>query len=123
MSHVKNVEEKVKYFQNLSQVKNTVNATNLWIGLLEDFRKKASYKGKIQDIEDVNILNDQLSAYIASMTKKDGSEYSVSSVKAGYAAINRFLQKNSKIVNVDLYNDSRFLTVKNVADGKVKYLT
>ncbi|GET03112.1 hypothetical protein GLOIN_2v1779027 [Rhizophagus clarus] len=54
-------KEKVEYFQNLSQVENTVNATNLW----ENFREKESYEGKIQDIEDIKSLNVQLSSYIA----------------------------------------------------------
>ncbi|CAG8775867.1 19759_t:CDS:2, partial [Rhizophagus irregularis] len=56
------------------------------------------------------------------MSKKDGSDYSVNSVRASFAAIICFLQDNSKIKSIDLYNNVHFKEIRKVVDGKIRYL-
>ncbi|CAB4378909.1 unnamed protein product [Rhizophagus irregularis] len=56
------------------------------------------------------------------MSKKDGSDYSVNSVRASFAAIICFLQDNSKIKSIDLYNNVYFKEIRKVVDGKIRYL-
>jgi len=91
--------------------------------LLEKFRNEQLYIGKVQELENEQDLIEQLCSYFADMKKKDGSAYSVNSVRASFAAINRFLQENSKIKAIDLYNDSRFRVIKQVVDGKIRFLS
>ena len=57
------------------------------------------------------------------MKKYNGKEYSVNSVRAAVAAINRHLQRYSKVEKVDLYNLSTFRSFIEVVSGKVKFLT
>ncbi|CAB4492378.1 unnamed protein product [Rhizophagus irregularis] len=52
----------------------------------------------------------------------DGSDYSVNSVRASFAAIICFLQDNSKIKSIDLYNNVHFKEIRKVVDGKIRYL-
>ncbi|GES99854.1 zinc finger MYM-type protein 2 [Rhizophagus clarus] len=92
------IKEKVEFYREFSKVKNTVNATNTWMGLLEKFRNGQSYAGTIQGVENEQVLTEQLS-------------------------INRFLQDHSKIKNIDLYNDIRFKGIREVVDGKIRYLS
>ncbi|CAB4421146.1 unnamed protein product [Rhizophagus irregularis] len=117
------LKEKVEFYREFSKVKNTVNATNNWMGLLEKFRKEQLYIGQIQEVENEQVLIEQLCSYFTNMSKKDGSDYSVNSVRASFAAINRFLQDNSKIKSIDLYNDVRFKEIRKVVDGKIRYLS
>ncbi|GES80012.1 hypothetical protein GLOIN_2v1470960 [Rhizophagus clarus] len=99
-------DKNIEFFQNFSKVKNTEAATSNWIGQLENFQQSSQYEGKVEDICDKEELEQQLCAYIASMKKSNGKEYSVNSVRAAVAAINRHLQRYSKVEN-----------------GKVKFLT
>ncbi|RGB36861.1 hypothetical protein C1646_757642 [Rhizophagus diaphanus] len=118
------LKEKVKFYREFSKVKNTVNATNNWMDLLEKFQKEPQlYIGQIQEVENEQVLIEQLCSYFANMSKKDGSDYSVNSVRASFAAINRFLQDNSKIKSIDLYNNVRFKEIRKVVDGKIRYFS
>ena len=81
------------------------------------------YIGQIQEVENEQVLSEQLCTYFANMSKKDGSDYSVNSVRACFAAINRFLQDHSKIKSIDLYNDTRFKGIREVVDGKIRFLS
>ena len=93
------------------------------MGLLEKFRREQLYIGQIQEVENEQVLSEQLCTYFANMSKKDGSDYSVNSVRACFAAINRFLQDHSKIKSIDLYNDTRFKGIREVVDGKIRFLS
>ncbi|CAB5361713.1 unnamed protein product [Rhizophagus irregularis] len=117
------LKEKVEFYREFSKVKNTVNVTNNWMGLLEKFRKEQLYIGQIQEVENEQVLIEKLCSYFANMSKKDGSDYSVNSVRASFAAINCFLQDNSKIKSIDLYNDVRFKEIRKVVDEKIRYLS
>lgn len=68
-------------------------------------------------------LIEQLCSFFANMKKKDGADYSVNSIRASLAAVNRVLQEKSRIKNIDLYNDSRFKAIKEVVDGKIRFLS
>jgi hypothetical protein len=57
------------------------------------------------------------------MKKNNGEEYSVNSVRAAVAAINRHLQRHSKVEKVDLYDLSTFRSFIEVTSGKIKFLT
>ncbi|GBB86652.1 hypothetical protein RclHR1_13010008 [Rhizophagus clarus] len=117
------VKDKVDFYREFSKVKNTVKATDIWIGLLEKFREEQLYIGKIQEVESEQDLIEQLCSFFANMKKKDGADHSVNSIRAYLAAINRFLQEKSRIKNIDIYNDSRFKAIKEVFDGKIRYLS
>ncbi|CAB5394802.1 unnamed protein product [Rhizophagus irregularis] len=114
---------KVDFYREFSKVTNTVKATDIWIGLLEKFRDEQLYIGKIQEVESEQDLIEQLCSFFANMKKKDGADYSVNSIRASLAAVNRFLQEKSRIKNIDLYNDSRFKAIKEVVDGKIRFLS
>ncbi|GBC08275.1 hypothetical protein RclHR1_00800002 [Rhizophagus clarus] len=76
-------DKNIEFFQNFSKVKNTEAATSNWIGQLENFQQSSQYEGKVEDICDKEELEQQLCAYIASMKKSNGKEYSVNSVLSG----------------------------------------
>ncbi|PKB98052.1 hypothetical protein RhiirA5_432034 [Rhizophagus irregularis] len=99
------LKEKVEFYREFSKVKNTVNVTNNWM-----------------EVENEQVLIKQLCFYFANMSKKDGSDYSVNSVRASFAAIICFLQDNSKIKSIDLYNNVHFKEIRKVVDGKIRYL-
>ncbi len=73
---------------------------------MEIFHQKQGYNEKIEEINDVDKLDQQLAKYIASMKQKNGEEYSTSSIKAAIAAFYRHLNKNSTIKHVNIYGSN-----------------
>ncbi|CAB5172739.1 unnamed protein product [Rhizophagus irregularis] len=117
------VKDKVYFYCEFSKVKNTVKETDIWIGLLEKFRDEQLYIEKIQKVESEQDLIEQLCSFFANMKKKDGADYSVNSIRASLAAVNHFFQEKSRIKNIDLYNDSCFKAIKEVVNGKIRFLS
>jgi len=51
-----------------------VFATNNWIKALERFRESKGYSGKIENVDNVDELDKQLSEYIFTMKQKNGND-------------------------------------------------
>jgi len=118
-----NTTKDVDFYRDINQVRNTFYATNNWVKALENFREQQGYNGKIEEINDINELDQQLARYIASMKQKNGKEYATSSVKAAIAAFYRYLNKNSVIKHVNIYDSNIFNILSETASGKIKYLS
>ncbi|CAJ0758231.1 4385_t:CDS:2, partial [Entrophospora sp. SA101] len=61
--------------------KATHNSTKSWNKVLELFRADVGYSRKIEEIDDKNILEDQLSKFILAMKKIDRTPYHASSIQ------------------------------------------
>ena len=92
--HIPTTEE-LDYFKDKSTSKSTKQATTNWINCLEKFREQAGYCGKVEEVDNLKILEEQLSSFIVGMRTKNGSEYKAASVNAAIAAIKRHLDSNS----------------------------
>ncbi|GBC07728.1 hypothetical protein RclHR1_07660004 [Rhizophagus clarus] len=57
------------------------------------------------------------------MKQKNGEEYATSSVKAAVAALYRYLNKNSIIKHVNIYDTNIFTILSETVSGKIKYLS
>ncbi|GES80802.1 zinc finger MYM-type protein 2-like [Rhizophagus clarus] len=119
----KNNTNDVDFYREVNKVKNTHYATNNWIKSLENFRKKQGCDEKIEEINNVEKLDQQLAEFIASMKQKNGEEYATSSVKAAVAALYRYLNKNSIIKHVNIYDTNIFTILSETVSGKIKYLS
>ncbi|GES78074.1 zinc finger MYM-type protein 2-like [Rhizophagus clarus] len=119
----KNNTNDVDFYREVNKVKNTHYATNNWIKSLENFRKKQGCDEKIEEINNVEKLDQQLAEFIASMKQKNGEEYATSSVKAAVAALYRYLNKNSIIKHVNIYDTNIFTILSEIVSGKIKYLS
>ncbi|CAB4438593.1 unnamed protein product [Rhizophagus irregularis] len=64
---IENNAKNVTFFKEVNIVKNTRYATNNWIKALENFREKQGCDEKIEEINDIDKLDQQLAEYIASM--------------------------------------------------------
>jgi len=113
----------VTFYRELNKVKNTVFATNTWIKSLEQFRKTKGYSGKIESVNNEDELDQQLSEYIAAMKQKNGNDYSVASIRAAASALYRYLNKNSVIKHVNIFDNKIFTIFSETINGKIKYLT
>ncbi|RGB31025.1 hypothetical protein C1646_764583 [Rhizophagus diaphanus] len=113
----------VDFFREFNKVRNTVFATNNWVKALERFRETKGYSEKIENVENVEELDKQLSEYIATMKQQNGTDYSVSSIRAAVAALYRYLNKNSIIKHINLYDSNIFTSFSETVNGKIKYLT
>ncbi|CAB4493812.1 unnamed protein product [Rhizophagus irregularis] len=60
------------------------------------FRKEQLYIGQIQEVENEQVLIEQLCSYFANMSKKDGSDYSVNSIRKVVDGKIRYLSNNGK---------------------------
>ncbi|GET00577.1 zinc finger MYM-type protein 2-like [Rhizophagus clarus] len=119
----KNNTNDVDFYREVNKVKNTHYATNNWIKSLENFRKKQGCDEKIEEINNVEKLDQQLAEFIASMKQKNGKEYATSSVKAAVAALYRYLNKNSIIKHINIYDTNIFTILSETVSGKIKYLS
>ncbi|GES98600.1 zinc finger MYM-type protein 2-like [Rhizophagus clarus] len=119
----KNNTNDVDFYREVNKVKNTYYATNNWIKSLENFRKKQGCDEKIEEINNVEKLDQQLAEFIVSMKQKNGKEYATSSVKAAVAALYRYLNKNSIIKHVNIYDTNIFTILSETVSGKIKYLS
>lgn len=122
---IENNAKDVPFFKEVNTiVKNTRYATNNWIKALENFREKQGCGEKIEEINDINKLDQQLAEYIASsMKQKNEEEYATSSIKAAVAAFFRHLNKNSIIKHVNIYDTNIFTNLSETVSGKIKYLS
>jgi hypothetical protein len=100
-----------------------VFATNNWVKALERFRETKGYSGKIENVDNVDELDKQLSEYIAAMKQQNGNDYSVSSIRAAVAALYRHLNKTSIIKHINLYDSNIFTGFSETVNGKIKYLS
>ena len=52
--------EELDYFKDKSTSKSTKQATTNWINCLEKFREQAGYCGKVEEVDNLKILEEQL---------------------------------------------------------------
>ena len=57
--HIPTTEE-LDYFKDESTSKSTKQATTNWINCLEKFREQAGYCGKVEEVDNLKILEEQL---------------------------------------------------------------
>ena len=57
--HIPTTEE-LDYFKDKSTSKSTKQATTNWINCLEKFREQAGYCGKVEEVDNLKILEEQL---------------------------------------------------------------
>ena len=53
----------------------------MWVKVLENFCSNVGYKGKIEDIADKDLMEEQLLKFVYTMKKQNGDEYHVSSIR------------------------------------------
>ncbi|CAJ0860501.1 901_t:CDS:2 [Entrophospora sp. SA101] len=73
--------EDLRQLRNSGRVQATHNSTKSWNKVLELFRADVGYSRKIEEIDDKNILEDQLSKFILAMKKIDRTPYHASSIQ------------------------------------------
>ncbi|CAB4394667.1 unnamed protein product [Rhizophagus irregularis] len=78
-----NIKNAISFYQNKSRVQNTEKATKNWLEAFEKFRKDMNesypqdeqYMIQLHLISDMSILENQVAGFIATMKKRDGTEY------------------------------------------------
>ncbi|CAG8555067.1 6713_t:CDS:2 [Funneliformis mosseae] len=78
---------------------------------------------KIEQIDSIQELDNQLATYVAEMKQKNGQQYSASSVRCAIAAIHRHLIKHSVISEINIHDQATFSILWEVLNGKLKFLS
>ena len=124
------IKNAILFYQNKSCVQNTEKATKNWLEHFEKFRKDMSksypqdeqYMNKLHLISDISILENQVAGFIATMKKRDGTEYKALSIRQAVDGINRYLTEFSIIQGINLRDNHQFPVLARVLDGKMKEL-
>ena len=118
------IEKAISFYQDKSRVNNTEKATKNWLEHFEKFRKSMievyphdeNYKTELKSISELSILDNQVAAYVATMKKKDGTEYKALSVRQSVDGINRYLMEYSIIRGINLRDRHQFPNLLKVLD-------
>nr|CAG8575819.1 7771_t:CDS:2 [Entrophospora candida] len=109
----------LRQLRNSGRVQATHNSTKSWINIkvLELFRADVGYSKKIEEIDDKNILEDQLSKFILAMKKIDRTPYHASSIQNSFYLFNETLNGKLKTLTskgLDEHNEADGLTLQEV---------
>ncbi|CAG8843011.1 10255_t:CDS:2, partial [Racocetra persica] len=111
LRYTKPTLEEIETVRGNSRVISTHKATEVWVKALEEFHSDIGYKGKIEEIDSKEVLENQLSRFVVAMKRKDGGEYHFSSIRNCMAAIWWHLNQHSvmpkpvEILNSKVYFD------------------
>ena len=109
--------------QTAARSKATHSSTNTWINALETFRNDIGLSGKIEDVDSKEELQRQLVLFFVSCKQRNGTEYSVQSIKSARFAIARHINMHSKIRPQEITNKNVYSELHNAITGKVRILT
>ena len=106
--HFKPTQEELDRLQQSRIPSNTLQNTNKWIRILNDWREAVGYNYLLESLDDKDKIEKEVSEFIVGAKTKQNQVYSRSSLKNAVAGISRHLRNVKKDWNYNLCKKEHF---------------
>ncbi|CAJ0635744.1 7226_t:CDS:2 [Entrophospora sp. SA101] len=120
--HFKPTQEELDRLQQSRIPSNTLQNTNKWVRVLNDWRKVVGYNYLLESLDDKDRIEKEVSEFIVGAKTKQNQVYSRSSLKNAVAGISRHLRNVKKDWNYNLCKKEHFPKLNGILDGQLKLM-